>query len=97
MKKFINIRDGRLHATNYRFPDCLTTTFGDLITDAVAGMDNYLTADFDADELCKHPDAYYFITQYGVRCGSRRKGTEPLFEFADVDFAILTNNTVGIA
>ena len=95
MKLFINLREGRINVTSYRFPDCRETTFEDLITCAVADSDDYLTADFDADELCAHPDAYYFITKYGVRWGTRRGGTV-LFEFADVDFAILTDNTVVI-
>ena len=89
MNKFINIRDGRINVTSYRCADCQVTTLDDLITCAVAGSDDYLTADFGADELCKHPCAYDFLNQYGVKWGSR-------VVFADEKFAVLTNNTVVV-
>ena len=51
MNKFINIRDGKISVTTYRPCDCQATTLDDLITHAVAGSDDYLTASFDADEV----------------------------------------------
>ena len=60
MNKFINIRNGKISVTTYRPCDCQATTLDDLITHAVAGSDDYLTASFDADELCVHPSAYDF-------------------------------------
>ena len=66
MNKFINFRDGRINVTSYRYPDHQVTTLTDLITCAVEGSDDYLTADFSADELCKHPKAYDFLKRYGV-------------------------------
>ena len=89
MNKFINIRDGKISVTTYRPVDCQATTLDDFITHAVAGSDDYLTASFDADELCKHPHAYDFFNEYGVKCGSS-------YEFADEKFVILANNTVVV-
>ena len=64
MNKFINIRDGKISVTTYRPCDCQATTLDDLIAHAVAGSDDYLTASFDADELCKHPHAYDFFNEF---------------------------------
>ena len=88
MNKFINIRDGKISVTSYRPADCQATTLDDLIASAVAGSDDYLTASFDAGELCEHPQAYDFLNAYGVKCGSH-------YEFADGYFELLADNTVG--
>ena len=95
MNKFINLRNGRINVTSYRYADHLETTLDDLITCAVTGSEDYLTTDFDADELCKHPRACDFLNQYAVKCGSRRGGTEILL-LSDEEFAVLTNNTVVV-
>ena len=44
MNKFINIRDGHINVTSYRHTDHQATTLEDLITCAIAGSDDYLTA-----------------------------------------------------
>ena len=93
MNKFINIRDGRINVTSYRVADCQATTLDDLITCAVAGSDDYLTASFDAAELCKHPNAYDFLTQHGVKCGSRG-GTGTVVVLDWDAFVVRTDNTV---
>ena len=95
MNKFINIRDGRAYIASYRHTNCLETTLDDLITQTVTGSEDYLTADFDADELCEHPCAHDFLNQYGIKCGSRPGGTEILL-LSDEEFAVLTDNTVVI-
>ena len=95
MNKFINIRDGRAYITSYRHTNCLETTLDDLITCAVEGSSDNLTADFDADELCEHPCAYDFLNQYGIKCGSRHEGTEILLLSAE-EFVILSDNTVVV-
>ena len=87
MNKFINIRDGKISDTSYRPVDCQATTLDDLIAHAVAGTDDYLTASFSADELCKHPQAYDFLDEYGVKCGSH-------YEFAGENFVILPYSVV---
>ena len=90
MNKFINLRNGRINVTSYRYTDHQATTLDDLITNAVSGSGDYLTASFTPAELCAHPDAYEFLTQYGVKLGNRI--------VLDWDsFAILTDNTVIIA
>jgi hypothetical protein len=99
MNKFINFRDGRVNVTSYRYTDHQVTTLTDLITCAVAGSDNYLTAIFDADELCNHPDAYSFLAQYGVKCGSqhlRHNGTELFFMLTEEEFKVFTNNNTVV-
>ena len=88
MNKFINIRDGKISDTSYRPADCQATTLEDLIAHAVAGTDDYLTASFDADELCKHHQVCAFLDEYGVKCGSH-------YEFAGENFVILPN-TVAV-
>ena len=90
MNKFINIRDGKISVTSYRPADCQATTLDDLITCAVAGTDDYLTACFATDELCKHPLAYDFLNAYGIECGNH-------YEFAGEYFEILADNTVAVA
>ena len=92
MNKFINLRNGRINVTSYRYTDHQVTTLDDLVTCAVEGSDDYLTADFDAGELCKHPKACEFLTKYGVMCGSRRGGAVVVL---DCDaFVVRTDNTV---
>ena len=71
MNKFINFHNGRITVTSYRRPDHQVTTLDDLIACALDGSDGYLTASFDTDELCAHPKAHAFLTQYGIKCGSR--------------------------
>ena len=53
MNKFINIRDGKISVTSYRPADCQATTHDDLITCAVEGTDDCLTASFDAEDLSR--------------------------------------------
>lgn len=87
MNKFINLRNGRINVTSYRYTDHLGTTLDDLVTCALEGSDDYLTADFSADSLAKHPEACAFLTKYGVKCGNRI--------VLDWDsFVILSDNTV---
>ena len=94
MNKFINLRNGRINVTSYRYPDHQATTLDDLITCAVAGSGDYLTASFDTSELCKHPKACDFLTQHGVKCGSRRGGTVFVLDWDA--FIILSDNTVVV-
>ncbi len=92
MHKFINFHEGRIHVTSYRRPDHQLTTLDDLITCAIAGSGDYLTASFDTDELCKHPEAHAFLNRYGVKCGSRRGGTVMVLDWDS--FIIRADNTV---
>ena len=92
MNKFINFRDGRINVTSYRYTDHQVTTLDDLITCAVEGSDDYLTAAFDADELCKHPSACEFLTTHGVTCGSRHGGAVVVLDWDA--FVVRTDNTV---
>ena len=92
MNKFINIRNGRINVTSYRCAECQVTTLDDLITCAVNGSDDYLTASFDADELCKHPEACEFLTKYGVTCGTRHGGTVVVLDWDS--FVVFADNTV---
>ena len=94
MHKFINFREGQIHVTSYRRPEGQLTTLDDLITCAVEGSDDYLTADFSADALCKHPEACAFLTKYGVMCGSRREGTLVVLDWDA--FVIHSDNTVVV-
>lgn len=95
MNKFINFRDGRITITSYRRPDHQVTTLDDLITCAIEeGSDNYLTADFDADELCAHPDAYDFLNRYGVTCGSCGGAVVVVLDWDA--FVLRTDNTVVV-
>ena len=94
MNKFINLRNGRINVTSYHYTDHQATTLTDLITCAVEGSDDYLTADFDADELCKHPKACEFLTKYGVMCGSRRGGAVVVLDWDA--FVVRTDNTVVV-
>lgn len=96
MNTFINLIHGLISDTSYRPVGCQVTTLDDLITQAVTGSDDYLTASFDADELCKHPQAYDFLNAYGVKYGSRYEGTEILYELAGEEFAVLADNTVVV-
>ena len=92
MNKFINFQEGRIHVTSYRRPEGQLTTLDDLITCAVEGSsDGYLTADFSADALCKHPKACEFLNRYGVNCGTRRGGTITVLDW---DSFIVADNTV---
>ena len=94
MNKFINLRNGRVNVTSYRYADHQATTLDDLITCAVEGSSDYLTADFDTNELCKHPKAYDFLTQHGVKCGSRHGGTIVVLDWDA--FLLLADNTVVV-
>ena len=93
MNKFLNFRDGRINITSYRHTDHQVTTLTDLITCAVEGSsDGYLTADFSADALCKHPKACEFLNRYGVNCGTRRGGTVMVLDWDS--FTVRADNTV---
>ena len=94
MNKFINIRDGRISITSYRIADGRATTLDDLISCAVLGLDDYLTADFDAEELCKHPEACAFLTKYGASCGNHRGGEVVVLDW--VVFVVYADNTVVV-
>ena len=94
MNKFINLRNGRINVTSYRYTDHQATTLDDFITCAVEGSSDYLTADFSADALCKHPKACDFLNQYGIKCGSRRGGTVVVLDWDA--FVILSDNTVVV-
>ena len=92
MHKFINFHNGRVNVTSYRRPEGQLTTLADLITCAVAGSDGYLTADFSADALCKHPEAHAFLNRYGVNCGTRHGGNVMVLDWDS--FIIRADNTV---
>ena len=94
MNKFINLRNGRINVTSYRYVDHQATTLADLIACAIEGSDDYLTADFSADELCKHPRACEFLTQYGIKCGSRHGGVVMVLDWDA--FLLLADNTVVV-
>ena len=96
MNKFINFRDGRITITSYRRPEGQVTTLDDLITCAVSGSGDYLTASFDAAELCAHPEAGEFLNRYGVKCGSRRGGTGTVMVLDWDAFVVFADNTVLI-
>ena len=94
MNKFINFHNGRINVTSYRRPEGQLTTLDDLITCAVEGSsDGYLTADFSADALCKHPKACEFLNRYGVNCGTRRGGTTMVLDW-DSFIVVRADNTV---
>ena len=80
MNKFINLRNGRISAASYRLPECRATTLDDLITCALNGTDDYLTASFDADELCKHPD---FLNEFAYELADELADEDFLNELAD--------------
>ena len=92
MHKFINFREGQIHVTSYRRPEGQLTTLDDLIACAVEGSDEYLTASFDADALCKHPEACEFLNRYGVNCGIRRGGAVMVLDWDS--FIVRADNTV---
>ena len=92
MNKFINLRNGRVNVTSYRYADHQATTLDDLITCAVEGSSDYLTADFDTNELCKHPKACDFLNQYGINCGTRHGGTVFVLDWDA--FVVFADNTV---
>ena len=92
MHKFINFREGRIHVTSYRHPEGQLTTLDDLITCAVESSDDYLTADFSADALCKHPRACEFLNRYGVDCGTSTAGTMMVLDWDS--FIVRADNTV---
>ena len=93
MHKFINFREGQIHVTSYRRPEGQLTTFDDLITCAIEGSDDYLTADFSAEALCKHPKACEFLNRYGVNCGTRRGGIVMVLDW-DAFIVVRADNTV---
>ena len=94
MHKFINFHNGRVNVTSYRRPEGQLTTLDDLITCACAieGSDDYLTADFSADALCKHPLACEFLNRYGVNCGTRHGGNVMVLDWDS--FIVSPYNTV---
>ena len=94
MNKFINLRNGRINVTSYRYTDHQATTLDDFITCAVEGSSDYLTADFSADALCKHPEAGEFLNRYGVACGNRRGGIVVVLDWDA--FIILNGDTVVV-
>ena len=97
MNIFINIRDSLINNTSYRPSNCQATTLDDLITCAVAGSDDYLTASFDPDELCKHPQACAFLDEYGnERANCAGAEVKAVYEFAGEEFAVLSDNTVVV-
>ena len=93
MHKFINFREGQIHVTSYRRHEGQLTTLDDLITCAIEGSDDYLTADFSAEALCKHPRACEFLNRYGVNCGTRRGGTVMVLDW-DSFIVVCADNTV---
>ena len=93
MHKFINFREGQIHVTSYRRPEGQLTTLDDLITCAIEGSDDYLTADFSAEALCKHPKACEFLNRYGVNCGTRRGGIVMVLDW-DAFIVVRADNTV---
>ena len=93
MHKFINFREGQIHVTSYRRQDGQLTTFDDLITCAIEGSDDYLTADFSADALCEHPRACEFLNRYAVNCGTRHGGTVMVLDW-DSFIVVRADNTV---
>lgn len=92
MNKFINLRDGRIDISSYRYADHQVTTLDDLITCAIMGSADCLTASFDADALCAHPEACAFLNQYGVKCGTRRGGVVVVIDWDS--FVVFADNTV---
>ena len=94
MNKFINLRDGRVSVTSYRIADGRVTTLDDLVSCAVQDSDDYLTASFNAEELCKHPVACTFLTKYGVTCGNRRGGEVLVLDWDS--FVVFADNTVVV-
>ena len=95
MNKFINLRNGRVNVTSYRYTDHQVTTLDDFIACAVSGSGDYLTADFTTDELCKHPGAGEFLNRYGVKCGTRRHGGTVMVLDWDA-FVVFADNTVVV-
>ena len=93
MHKFINFHNGRVNVTSYRRPEGQLTTLDDLITCAIEGSDDYLTADFSAAALCKHPRACEFLNRYGVNCGTRRGGIVMVLDW-DSFIVVRADNTV---
>ena len=93
MHKFINLREGQIHVTSYRRLEGQLTTLDDLITCAIEGSDDYLTADFSAEALCKHPQACEFLNRYGVNCGTRRGGIVMVLDW-DSFIVVCADNTV---
>ena len=93
MNKFINLRNGRVNVTSYRYVDHTATTLDDLIACAVSGSGDYLTADFTTDELCKHPGAGEFLRRYGITYASHR-GTVVVLDWDA--FLLLADNTVVV-
>lgn len=94
MNKFINLRDGRIDISSYRYADHQVTTLDDLINNAVEGKGDYLTASFDANALCAHPEAHEFLNRYGVKCGTRRGGVVVVIDWDS--FLVFADNTVVV-
>lgn len=95
MNTFVNLIDGRITTTTYRPSVCAVTTLEDLITHALAGTDDYLTASYSPGELCDHPQAVKFINQYGDPYGVSREGTELTYWFEGEEFIVFPDNTVA--
>ena len=93
MNVFINIRENLISDTSYRPSNCQATTLEDLMTQALEGSGESLTASFDLDELCKYPQAYEFLLEYGAERTNCAE-VKALYEFAGVTFRVLADNTV---
>ena len=91
MNTFINIRDGLVNATSYRPSDCIVTTLDDLMTEALAGSNEDLTASFDLDEFLQHPEALAFLEKYGNTLTCRAGAS---YEFADVQFTVGADDSI---
>ena len=91
MNTFINLRSGRVSAASYRLPDCLVTTLDDLMTVALAGAEEYLTARFDREEFLQHPEALAFLEKYGNTLSCRAGAS---YEFADVQFTVAADGSI---
>ena len=96
MHVFINIHEHLISDTSYRPCGCKATTLDDLMTQALAGSDESLTASFDPAEICKHPQACAFLDEYGAECTNCAGAEEvkALYKFAGVTFTVLADNTV---
>ena len=95
MHSFINIHEHLISNTSYHPCGCQATTLDDLITQALAGSDESLTAGFDPSELCKHAQAYEFLLEYGAeRTNCAGAEVKALYEFAGVKFTVRDDDTV---
>lgn len=95
MNTFINLVDGNITTTTYRPANCAVTTMEDLITHALEGTDDYLTASYSPSELCDHSQAMKFLNQYGNMYGVSQEGTELTCWFEGEEFIVFPDNTVA--